>query len=87
MQVIFLFINPPFFFKNSCILKQSFWAALMIEGFTGKLGKHLGNSVELNKIRKLLEARSNQELHCLPLDASICDTDTKCCSHFFKNGK
>ena len=24
----------------------------------------------------LLEARSNQELHCLPLDASIYDTDT-----------
>ena len=38
----------------------------------------------LNLIRLLIEARSIQDLHCLSLDASICDTDTKCGIHFFR---
>ena len=30
------------------------------------------------------EARAYQDLHCLSMHASICDTDIKCSIHFFR---
>ena len=35
-------------------------------------------------MHKIGEASSNQDLHCLSFDASLCDTDTKCGVHFFR---